>query len=107
MFGQRRPSTSVNATITFRLPYRLEREGNVWVAACDALDVASQGRDRNEAGRMLVEALQLFLEGCIEDGNLDAVLRECWFEPTGARATPADAAGDDYLDVPVSLIAAG
>ena len=97
----------MNATITFHLPYRLEREDDVWIAVCDALDVASQGRDRDEAGRMLVEALQLFLEGCIEDGNLDAVLRECGFEPTGARATPADAAGGDYLDVPVSLLVAG
>ena len=96
----------MNATITFHLPYRLEREDDVWVAVCDALDVASQGRDRDEAGRMLVEALQLFLEGCIEDGNLGAVLRECGFEPAGGRM-PADSVGDDYLDVPVSLLVAG
>ena len=39
----------MNATITFHLPYRLERKDDVWVAVCDALDVASQGRDRDEA----------------------------------------------------------
>ena len=94
----------MNATLTFRLPYRLEREDGVWVAVCDALDVASQGSDPAEAGEMLTEALQLFLEACIEDGNLDAVLRECGFAP----AREADAQDkSDYLDVPVSLLVAG
>ena len=97
----------MNATITFRLPYRVEREDDVWVASCDALDVVSQGDDREDAGRMLAEALQLFLEGCLESGTLDDVLRESGFEPAGEEGAVDDDDGEDYLDVPLSLLVAG
>jgi len=92
----------MNATLTFRLPYRVAREDDVWVAVCEALDVSSQGSDRTEAGEMLAEALQLFLEACFEDGNLDAVLRD-----RGFQAAAAEEEHGDYLDVPMSLVAAG
>jgi len=95
----------MNMTITFRLPYRVEREGDVWVASCDALDVASQGDDRDDAGRMLAEALHLFLESCLERGTLEEVLRECGFEPAGDTAATSEH-GNDYLDVPLSLLVA-
>lgn len=50
---------------------------------------------------MLVEALQLFLETCIEDGRLEAVLEESGFRPI--REGHDDAEDDaDYPDVPVS-----
>ena len=50
----------MNATITFRLPYRVEREGDVWVASRDVIDVVSRGDDSEDARRTLAEALQLF-----------------------------------------------
>ena len=51
---------------------------------------------------MLAEALQLFLETCHEDGNLDAVLRDRRFQ-----AAAAEEEHGDCLDVPMSLVAAG
>lgn len=75
---------SASLAIQSRLPYRVEREDEVWVASCDVLDVVSQGDDREDAGRMLAEALQLFLEGCLESGTLDDVLS--WITaPTSRR----------------------
>lgn len=40
----------------------IEREGDVFVALCPELDVASQGTTVEEATRNLREAVELFLE---------------------------------------------
>lgn len=87
----------------FRLPFRLEREGDVFISICDVLDVRSQGVSEAEAGDMLIEALQLFLETCIEEGTVEAVLRESGFRPFFDGDLSEDEDGD-YLDVPVSLL---
>ena len=38
------------------------KEGNIYVASCPKLDVASQGKSMEEALRNLEEALELYLE---------------------------------------------
>ena len=40
----------------------LEREGDVYVALCPELDIASQGKTVEEATANLKEAVELFLE---------------------------------------------
>jgi len=40
----------------------IQQEGKHFVALCPELDVASQGRDVEEARRNIVEAVELFLE---------------------------------------------
>ena len=96
---------SATIEMLFRLPYRLEREGNVYASICDDLDVRSQGSTKAEAGEMLVEALQLFLETCIQKGTVDAMLRDCGFRPMlDGEVQAGDGTG--YLDVPVSLLLA-
>mgnify|MGYP001611149333 CR=1 FL=1 len=40
----------------------IEREGDVYVALCPELDIASQGATAEEARTNLVEALELFFE---------------------------------------------
>jgi predicted RNase H-like HicB family nuclease len=40
----------------------IHREGNLYVAECPELDIASQGDDPTEARQNLQEAVQLFLE---------------------------------------------
>jgi len=54
--------------------FEKHREGDVWVATCPALDVASHGNTREEAYRMLEEALAGFFEDCREHGTLLDVL---------------------------------
>lgn len=96
---------SASLSMQFRLPFRVEREGDIFVSICDVLDVRSQGESEAHAGEMLIEALQLFLETCIEEGTVEAVLRESGFRPMADGHEDAD---DDsnYLDVPVSLLLA-
>lgn len=40
----------------------LEKEGDMYVALCPELDIASQGSSLEEARQNLVEAVELFLE---------------------------------------------
>ena len=47
---------------TQRLTAIIEREGDLYVALCPELDVASQGQSVEEARAMLTEAVELFLE---------------------------------------------
>ena len=52
------------------------REGDVYVSYCPALDLYSQGDTEEEASANLIEALQLFIQSCVERGTLDAVMKE-------------------------------
>lgn len=44
------------------------RDGKLYSSLCLDLDVASQGKTRREAKKMLAEAVTLYLETCFEDG---------------------------------------
>jgi predicted RNase H-like HicB family nuclease len=48
----------------------LEREGDLFVALCPELDVASQGATVEEATANLREAVELFLE-CADPSEID------------------------------------
>jgi predicted RNase H-like HicB family nuclease len=49
----------------------LEREGNLFVALCPELDVASQGSTVEEATSNLREAVELFLE-CADPSEIES-----------------------------------
>lgn len=49
----------------------LEREGDLYVALCPELDVASQGQNVEEATANLKEAVELFLE-CADPAEIEA-----------------------------------
>jgi len=40
----------------------IEKEGNMYVSLCPELDIASQGKNVEEARKNLKEAIELFLE---------------------------------------------
>ena len=61
---------------SIELPAEVHRERDAWVASCPQLQVASQGSTAEEAMAMLREALDLFIEGCCEQGILHRVLEE-------------------------------
>lgn len=56
-----------------------ERSGESWIAICPALDVVSQGETEEDAKRCLTEALELWVESCLERFTLDEALREMKF----------------------------
>lgn len=53
--------------------------GSRWVTGCPALDLFSQGENEEEAKRCLEEAIELWVEDCLERGTLDQALREAGF----------------------------
>jgi predicted RNase H-like HicB family nuclease len=88
-------------TFVLTLPALFEHEGESVVARFPDIDVASQGRTKEEAVRNLIEAAQLFIESCYERNVLDEMLKSCGFVP-GHADQPL---GRDYLSVPVELLA--
>lgn len=83
--------------VTLEAAYHLfgviEREGDLFIAHCPPLDVATQGETRDEAKKNLLEACELFILSCLERGTLDAALRELGWVPTkqGRGRLPAKA----------------
>jgi predicted RNase H-like HicB family nuclease len=74
--------------MTRQLTAIIEKEGNMYVALCPEVDVASQGRSVNEARANLKEALELFFEtasteeirerlhGEVKTGTLSSIIRQ-------------------------------
>jgi predicted RNase H-like HicB family nuclease len=82
------------STVTLYFAGTVDREGDWYVSRCASRPVASQGRTEAEALANLIEATQLFVETCVEEGTLAAVLARYHWRPTlglpGADA-PSDA----------------
>lgn len=64
--GERRCAT-IGAMETRRLTALIEKSGDLYVALCPEVDVASQGDTVEEARTNLIEALQLFFETASPD----------------------------------------
>jgi len=75
----------MTVTFTLRLPLKMKKDGDSFVAWCPPLDVYSMGDNQTEAKKNLVEAVRLFITNCYERGTLDAVLKSCGFRPLDPR----------------------
>lgn len=62
--------------ISIRLSCFVRDDGKYWVSGCPNLDVYSQGDSREEAMGALREALDLWIESCIERDTLAEAMRE-------------------------------
>ena len=89
--------------LAFKLPVKITKRAKWYLASCPILDVHSQGKTKELAKRNLIEALSLFFITSLERGNLDNVLAECGFTPTGDGEIPSFPA-KDYIDVPIHLL---
>ncbi len=66
-----------------------EKETGLYVSYCPALALYSQGKTEKEAGENIVEAVELFIETCIEEHTLEKVLEDCGFSiDADVRSTP-------------------
>ncbi|MBI1950056.1 MAG: type II toxin-antitoxin system HicB family antitoxin, partial [Acidobacteria bacterium] len=52
----------------------MKEEGDWYVSECLSFPVTSQGRKDTEAMANLMEAIQLFVESCLDRGTLEQVL---------------------------------
>ena len=86
-----RATSSLGMEFQFRLPVQIWQEQGHFVAFCPVLQVTSYGDSKKDAQKNIKEAVELFLEVCVEDGTLNKVLRECGMKrrvsevPTEAR----------------------
>ena len=78
----------VNSVWTLKLAVQTHEEGEVWVADCPALDIASQGSDPKDAIEMLKEALQLVMEHCLQKNTWMEFLEERGVAPTRHSVGP-------------------
>jgi predicted RNase H-like HicB family nuclease len=51
-----------------------------WITGCPALDIYSQGKTEEEAKRCLKEAIELWVEDCLERDALNEALQEVGFQ---------------------------
>jgi predicted RNase H-like HicB family nuclease len=86
---------------TMRVPVTVRQEGEWYYSSCPLLDVHSQGLSEQEARDHLIEALQLFVETCFEQGTLEQVLRDRGFEPGSPDGDSDDGC---TVDVPLALV---
>jgi predicted RNase H-like HicB family nuclease len=63
-----------------KLEFKLRRDGRDWLAWCPAIDVMTQAKTRKAAVASLREAIELWVESCIERKVLDKALEEAGFQ---------------------------
>lgn len=80
----------------------VKKEGRWHVARSPALDVVSQGTTERKALENLTEALQAFIESCLERGVLEQVLKRAGFRVKRGATEQGD---DHIVNVPISLVA--
>lgn len=93
-------------TITVKIPTRITREGDVYIADCPLLDVVTQGCTKTEARHNLAEAVTAFLVTCLEMNTFDQVMKQCGLSPVGSHPAATDDDCFDHLDIPLPLSAA-
>ncbi len=75
--------------ISVRLRCFVRPEGDFWVSGCPSLDVFSQADTADEAKSALREAVELWVESCLERGTLEQALREVgWHLSSGFPVPP-------------------
>jgi len=85
-----------------KVPAVVRQEGAMFYSSCPVFDVHSQGQTRQEALDHLVEALQVFVETCYEQGTLHQVLKDQGFMPSDeVEQEPSGCT----IDVPLALVA--
>lgn len=90
---------------TARLPVTFHVEGGATIACIPLLDIASSGANRQEALTNVTEALRVWFASCYERGTLESALKECGFHPSQQQEL-IGSEPDDYVEVPLSLLAA-
>ena len=101
-------TVSIEASLAAKI---YEEKPGLYVSYCPALDLCSQGENREEAEKNIIEATELFIQSCLKRNTLNDVLTESGFCPVGAKPrkkkagrTPApDVATQWQIRIPAEL----
>ena len=66
--------TKKDYQVNVSLPVQIIKEGNVYVAYCPVLEIATQGDTYEQAHEMFQELVKVFFDDLIERGTLEKVL---------------------------------
>jgi len=77
------------------------KEGKMFIAYSQALDLSTCGKTYEEAKKNFAEALEIFLEECISMGTLPEVLESCGWQKVKRHWQPPIFIGTD--DIPLSI----
>lgn len=69
-----------NVRINAKLPLTIFKEGDLYVADCPVLEIATAGKTVDEAKIRFNELVQIFFEELIDMGTLDQVLLSCGWQ---------------------------
>lgn len=84
------PAIMKQVMFSVTLPITITKKDDTHISYCPPLDIYSQGDTREEAEKNIIEAVKLFIDTCFERGTLDAVLKECGFQPIHKPAKPTE-----------------
>lgn len=70
------------------LPIQIIKEKDGYSSICPVLNIASQGKTVEEALEMIKEAIEIFFEDLIENGNLEEVLQDCGWTSELTKNSP-------------------
>lgn len=76
--------------ISIKLRCYAREDGPRWASWCPSLDVASQAASEADARRCLEEAIELWVESCLERNTLSSALEELGFSRVPAGQTPRE-----------------
>jgi hypothetical protein len=76
------------AQVGFNLPVTFISEGDQIVAYTPALDIATSGKDENEAKERFGELVRMFFADLIENNTVDAVLSELGWQKVEQQWQP-------------------
>ena len=99
-----KPASLLGVAFQFRLPVQIWQEHGHFVAFCPVLQVTSYGDSRQDAQKNIKEAVELFLEVCVEDGTLSEVLRECGMKRRVSKA-PTEVRHESLIQGSVPVLA--
>lgn len=86
--------------VSVRLRCFVRQEGDCWESGCPALDVYSQADDREGAKEALKEAVELWIDSCLERNTLHQALTELgWHSVLAGASPPADLQYSDTASV--------
>lgn len=84
------PATET-AAVVLQLSAFVHEEDGLWVAGCPSLDVFSQGDSQQDAKDSLHEAVELWIDSCLERNTLGKALRELgWYRIQPGAELPVD-----------------
>lgn len=68
-----------SVSISLKLDCFVRQDGQKWISLCPGLNVASQGSTEEGAIHSLREAVEVWVESCLERGTLEKALQESGF----------------------------